>query len=87
MERITMTPLSTMIPDSSKTKLLPRNFSAGQNLKFLEGALFLVAEMAKGKSHWQPYIDILPESVGVTLMFSEDEMEQLKGSMVGMVYI
>lgn len=83
MATITKTPFSTVIPDSLKMKLLPRNFSNGQRLKFIEGALFLLAEMVKEKSHWQPYIDILPESVGITQMFSEDEMEQLKGSMVG----
>ena len=74
------TPLSLIISDD--LELLPKNFSRGLEEKFMRGALFLVAEKAKGRSMWQPFIDILPERVDATIMFTEDEMDQLKGSLV-----
>ena len=71
------TPSSLII--SNELELLPKNFSIGLNPKYIRGALFLVAEKIKGNSLWQPYIDILPERVGATIMFTEDELNHLKG--------
>lgn len=73
-------PLALII--SNDLELLPKNFSHGLEEDFIRGALFLVAEKAKGRSMWQPFLDILPERVGNTLMFTEDELDQLKGSLV-----
>lgn len=46
-------------------------------------ALVLLHEQALGaQSKWAPYIAMLPQELDTTLYFSEDEMEELKGSNV-----
>lgn len=44
--------------------------------------MFLASEKINGTSMWQPYLDVLPKKEGITLMFTEDEIDLLKGSQV-----
>ncbi|XP_073151539.1 protein-lysine N-methyltransferase EFM1 [Henckelia pumila] len=42
--------------------------------------LFLIVERLRKNSHWKPYIDMLPDTFGNPLWFSEDDLLELKGT-------
>ncbi|GAB2285440.1 hypothetical protein Dimus_019891 [Dionaea muscipula] len=42
--------------------------------------LFLTLERLRKNSSWKPYLDMIPSTFGNSLWFSEDEMQELKGT-------
>lgn len=42
--------------------------------------LFLILERLRKNSSWKPYLDMLPNTYGNPLWFTDDELEELKGT-------
>ena len=66
---------------TSKNHLLPDDFSSALEMDDLNSALFLAHERRSGDSFWQPYLDSLPNDLGI-LSFTENDIKELDGSEV-----